>query len=57
MEREICLNKDGKTQIEFLVLRSPIEQESTRYRYYFVSPPQTEKQKWLILSGVWIKSL
>jgi hypothetical protein len=45
MEREICLNKDGKTQIEFLVLRSPIEQEYTRYRYYFVSPPQPEKQK------------
>ena len=57
MEREICLNKDGKTQIEFLVLRSPIEQEYTRYRYYFVSPPQPEKQKWLILSGLWIISL
>jgi hypothetical protein len=32
MEREICLNKDGKTQIEFLVLRRSIEQEYTRYR-------------------------
>jgi hypothetical protein len=51
MEREICLNKDGKTQIEFLVLRRSIEQEYTRYRTTLFLPLNpTNKNDWFCLA-------